>query len=869
MQVHGLTAVADAAPIAWALELVKQALESRTSAPEDDERGTLHVHLARATDVRELDSVGLPVPPRGEESYCIGVTRGAASAGCDRRAVVAATDHRGYAYALVELSERIRSQGLSALDGWRDVGSPAVSVRGIQRNFSSVHEDLPWFHDRAFWTEYLDHLASQRFNRFHLAFGMQYNYGTGWESRAATDNYLVFAYPFLTAVPGFDVRAAGVDDVERQRNLESLAHIARETTRRGMSFQLGLWNHAYDFGYESKEWYPITGVGPSSHADYCAAALSTLLEAVPEIAGITFRVHHEGGIPEGDREAFWGKIFDAASAVGRPLQIDLHAKGVDDALVRATRRPNLVPMISAKYLSEHMGLAYHQASIRPREQTPLQFAGQDTSVTGVTDGARRFTRYGYADYLDEDRGTDVMFRMWPGTQKLLLWGDPALASGYGRYATIGGAKGLEFCEPLTFKGRRGSGQLGCRDPYLSEHLRLGLADWKKYRYTYVLWGQLMYNPDANAEVWQRSLRADHGSDAAPHLEVALASLSRVLPLVAHVHGVSAANNFYSPELYVDLPISEQIKCMHYAWDTPDPRTWEGVSSFDPTLFYSVGEYADAVMSNSLSARYSPLEVARWLEDLVVEGEAALDNVAASSMVDNPQTQRTVTDLRIVAHLGRFFADKFRAAVQYALHRRTGDPSHLESSITFLDAAHDQYARIPEVAAGVYRDDIAFGIGPSDRGTWADRLPSMLRDLDALKAQLRAMALVAPQKRERLVHRSGRWAADAVFEVPATFERGSEMPVQLRCEDTSIDAAVLHFRHLNQGERWQSMPMRRTGTDYAISVPGDYTGSGYPLAFFAEVYREGDHPVFVPALGSTLANQPYIVIYSSAAERLIR
>ena len=45
-------------------------------------------------------------------------------------------------------------------------------------------------------------------------------------------------------------------------------------------------------------------------------------------------------------------------------------------------------------------------------------------------------RYGYSDYLSEEREYGVYYRIWPGKQKILLWGDPALAAGYGRHASF-------------------------------------------------------------------------------------------------------------------------------------------------------------------------------------------------------------------------------------------------------------------------------------------------------------------------------------------------------------------------------------------------------------------------------------------------
>lgn len=847
--------------VAWAIEKLREIDRPGLRLGGPGNRPALEIVLLDLADTEALAKEGLADPPNESESYSLLVTEPFVGV---RRVAIAAGDERGYAYALSEVTERVRVDGLAGLPaGWGESQSPAVPVRGIQRNFSSAHEDSPWFHDRSFWTEYLDHLAAQRFNRFHLAFGMQYNYGTGWESRTATDNYLVFAYPFLLEVPGYQVRAEGISDAERDRNFEALAYIARETRRRGMSFQLGLWNHAYDFGYDSRHWYPILGIGPESHANYSADALGLLLERIPEIEGVTFRVHHEGGIHEEGHEIFWEKIFDRISKVGRPIEVDMHAKGVDQALIDAAKKPNLRPVISAKYLAEHTGLSYHQASIRQHERRPLQFPGMDKKMTGVTDGDRRFTRYGYADYLSEDRPTDVMFRMWPGTQKLLLWGDPAIASGFGRYATIGGSKGVEFCEPLTFKGRRGTGEPARRDPYVRDDLRLGVSDWRKYRYTYVLWGRLAYDPDASPEIWQRTLRSEYGS-AAGDFETALSNLSRILPLVTTVHGVSGANNFYSPEMYVDLPISEWKLSMHYAWDTPDPKTWEGVSPFDPTLFYSIGEYADDATAGQLQPKYTPLEVASWIEAMVAEGQRALSRATASASSDDPQTLRTIIDLQVLIQLGHFFAGKFNSAVQYALFRRTGNTKLLEEAIGILEAAHAAYAGIAKVVQGVYQDDLAFGVGISDRGTWSDRIMGMREDLHLLKRELER----APKKTEGEVvsepeRRKERWIADASFEHVPSFDRGAALEVRLVTADSAIARAVLHYRHLNQSEDYETAEMERVSDGFAAVLPSSYTTAAFPLVYFAEVHTDGDHPVFVPAFNETLSNQPYELVHSTA------
>ncbi len=42
---------------------------------------------------------------------------------------------------------------------------------------------------------------------------------------------------------------------------------------------------------------------------------------------------------------------------------------------------------------------------------------------------------------------------------------------------------MEWCEPLFFKGRRGSGLVGGREAYLDATLNTPRADFEKYLYT--------------------------------------------------------------------------------------------------------------------------------------------------------------------------------------------------------------------------------------------------------------------------------------------------------------------------------------------------------------------------------------------------
>ena len=507
---------------------------------------------------------------------------------------------RGQVYALLELADRAR---LGATLDAPVEERPANRIRSIAKLFESDVEDKGWFYDRAMWREYLTMLATHRYNRFSLGFGLGYNF-----PRRCTDVYFYFAYPFLLSVPGYDVRARGLPDSERDRNLETLKFIGEETAARGLEFQLALWTHAYEWVDSPNANYTIEGLNPGNHAAYSRDALASLLKACPAITGVTFRVHGESGVPEGSYD-FWRTVFDGVVRSGRRVEIDMHAKGMDQKTIDIALATGMPVNLSPKYWAEHMGMPYHQAAIRELEMPPK------TEVTGafaLSAGSRRFLRYGYGDLLAEDRRYGVLHRIWPGTQRVLLWGDPAMAAGYGRVSSFCGSAGVELCEPLTFKGRMGSGKPGGRCAYADNALT-PRYDWEKYLYQYRVWGRSIYSPDTDPDGWRRHLRKEFGAGA-DGAEQALAAASRILPVVTTAHGASGSNNTYWPEMYTNMPVVDEHRKHPYG-DTPSPKRFGTVSPFDPQLFSRVDDFADSLLDGSAEPKYSPLDAAQWLEDL--------------------------------------------------------------------------------------------------------------------------------------------------------------------------------------------------------------------------------------------------------------
>jgi len=75
------------------------------------------------------------------------------------------------------------------------------------------------------------------------------------------------------------------------------------------------------------------------------------------------------------------------------------------------------------------------------------------------------------------------------------------------------------------------------------------------------------------------------------------------------------------------------------------------------------------------------------------------------------------------------------------------------------------------------------------------------------------------------------------------------------------AVRLHYRRVNQAERWQSTAMESTGRRWRNSVPAEYTQSPYPLQYYFELHESPASATLYPGLGEQLTGQPYFVVRS--------
>jgi len=358
------------------------------------------------------------------------------------------------------------------------------------------------------------------------------------------------------------------------------------------------------------------------------------------------------------------------------------------------------------------------------------------------------------------------------------------------------------------------------------------------------------------------MRQEFGA-AGADFEEALANSSRILPTVTAAHAPSAGNNTYWPEVYLNHSLIDAAHPGPYT-DSPAPRVFGTVSPLDPQLFYRMVDFAGDALKGERSGKYTPIEVAQWIEDY---GAAAAASLARGEKLatgkERPEYRRLTIDIAVAADLGRFFGAKFRAGVLYHIFEQTGDRAALEAALKSYRAARQTWAGIAARTNGVYMADITVGETRVLRGHWADRLPEMDADIAAVAAKLDSAKPAQADGRivraiAEALGRPRRPAAAGRHAPPDGFQPGRPLALEFAAEK-NYASVLLHYRRVNQAERWRSAPMESAGRLWRAAISSEYTQSPYPLQYYFELKEAPESAALYPGLGERLTGQAYFVV----------
>ncbi len=191
--------------------------------------------------------------------------------------------------------------------------------------------------------------------------------------------------------------------------------------------------------------------------------------------------------------------------------------------------------------------------------------------------------------------------------------------------------------------------------------------------------------------------------------------------------------------------------------------------------------------------------------------------------------------------------------------------HLEEALKAYKTAYHHWEILSQTAKDIYLPDVTFGERAYLRGHWFDRLPAIADDIALMTKKLEQIPAgsakndpVISEAIGQAMGRPNRIKISARHTQPTHFKDGQPIELQLSF-DKLPKSARLYYRHVNQGERYQSLDMKAEGLSFKAEIPADYTNTDYPLEYYFELRESPELACLYPGFNEKLDNQPYFVI----------
>jgi hypothetical protein len=226
--------------------------------------------------------------------------------------------------------------------------------------------------------------------------------------------------------------------------------------------------------------------------------------------------------------------------------------------------------------------------------------------------------------------------------------------------------------------------------FVSKNPRLsGELEIDKHWYRFMLWGRLGYDLTLTRDYFERRLAQRFPEADAARLYDTWATASQIVPQLNRFF--FRVNDFqFSPEGCV---YNRGFLSLDQFFEHP-PLRGSGI--------LSVQDYAKAVLAAKPFDGITPMEVANKLDGLAhrsLEGAEKLESAGDASQ----ELAGTLTDIKAMAHLGRYYADKIRGAAQLAIFRADSSKrERKQRALQHLSDAVRDWEAYAKAASSAYR-----------------------------------------------------------------------------------------------------------------------------------------------------------------------
>ncbi|HEU5134628.1 MAG TPA: hypothetical protein VFU13_05740 [Steroidobacteraceae bacterium] len=607
---------------------------------------------------------------------------------------IIARDAGGAMYGGLELAEQIQLRGV---EGVTDTDrNPHMAMRGTKFNIpldlrnpsysdmsDSAQENIATVWDFEFWRAYLDTLARDRYNfvslwNLHPFPSMvkvpefpDVALKDVWRSKIAFDeDYSTRTVGLVT--PAMLANKEIVAQLSMEQKIDFWRRVMRYAKDRNIDFHVMTWN-VFTYGVDGK--YGITdAIDNPKTVDYYRASVREMFRTYPLLRGIGLTAGENMGAISGDASfeakenwafATYGQgVLDAARAEpSRQFRLihrqhETRAQDIARTFAPLTRQPNVDFVFSFKYAQAHA----LSSTTQTFHKGYLESLGDLRTLWTVRNDDALMYRWAAPDFVREFIG-----RM-PGEK----------------------TQGFYYGSDMWVWGR----EFLARDHDLSRQLEV-----EKHWLHFLLWGRMGYDPGLdNERIAALVAQRFPGVDAKQFLAM-WQDASMIYPLVTGFH-------------WADFDFQWYIEGCR---SRPGPaKTASGFHSVDTfihqpvhpgTSNITIPAYVAGVIAGKTPPGTTPLQVADRIDARARAVFASIAQFSRRGSSGHAELDATLTDIRLMASLGQYYAAKIRGATELALFRETLQPGHRTKAVEHLKLAAQRWAEYTQRANAAYRNPV--------------------------------------------------------------------------------------------------------------------------------------------------------------------
>ncbi len=643
--------------------------------------------------------------------------------------VVLGADPAGAMYGGLDLAEAIRTDTLDQLQA--SDHSPHVAERGIKLNIpldartpsysddsDSAQQNIAVMWTMDFWTRFLDEMARDRYNTISL-----------WNEAPFASLERVPEYPNVALADvkkkmgGFwpsNLEGVGMynpswtlETVKTMTMDEKIAFwrkVMQYAKDRGIDVYIYTWN-IFVYGTEPSGYGITDSPTNATTKDYLRKSIRTLFNTYPLLAGIGLTAgENMPKMSNTEKEQWlWDTyglgVEDAMAAAKDPASpyynphrvIHLVHRAWYTGLTTIVSQFNTLPGYND--LDSTLAFSYKPSIAQMYSSTQPLFI-YNTSATNMLGGSRlapggngHRLQGGYLDSLPPGKKTWLTVR--DDSIFYMRWGSPDYVRAYITHMPdMSKVAGYNIGPDGYTWGR----EFVSTEP---DSPRKAIID--KMWYSFMLWGRLGYEPTLPNSEFQAILHARFPEVPVGKLYSGWASVSMVIPLVTRFY--FGANDF---QWYPEACWSHVTRASGFqtVQDFIKPR-WAPMNANEdgetPRLM-SVKEFVDGDAPNG---RLTPLQVANELQRYA---DAGIGNVDGLSSGESKELRLTLGDIKAMAWLGRYYAEKIRGAVFLYRYQKSGDMTAYQDATSHLKTASADWSEYAGIWSKQYVGQVLDRLG---------------------------------------------------------------------------------------------------------------------------------------------------------------